>query len=411
MKRRVYYRIEMQLASPLSIGNGRNESTDHDVVRGKNGKPYIPATSIVGVFRHTLDSNEDLRDNIFGTIAGNKSQNSKVIFYDGYLLSDGISSVRDSVKLENKVGVDGAKFDMEVIETGAKFATLLEISDQEKDVDNLIEEMLSKLSTGFLRFGAKTSRGYGAVKISSLKKIVFDLEQPSQLNLWLDFDPYTESSWADIETYDIKETYTDYIKISLQLVQKSAISIREYSTDVGKDGETLPDYKHIALKDETSVIPGTSWAGAFRARYMEFAGEDAADALFGYVKKDGNTTKTEKSRIIFSECQITDDTAKTITRNSIDRFTAATKDSALYTERTSYNGKTKLDILLKDDATDREKAILSAVLLDLHHGFLAVGGLTSVGRGLFHIDSLTVDGADCTANLEFEDAELLLEAE
>ncbi len=408
MKRRVYYRIEMQLASPLSIGNGRNESTDHDVVRGKDGKPYIPASSIAGVFRHTLDSKKDLQNNIFGTVSGNESQNSKIIFYDGYLLSDGVSSVRDSVKLENKVGVDGAKFDMEVIETGAEFVTFLEIADQEKNIDDLIEEMLSKLSAGFLRFGTKTSRGYGAVKISSLKKIVFDLEKPAQLDLWLDFDPYVESSWAGIEIYAIKETSTGYIKISLQLVQKTAISIREYSTDVGENGETLPDYKHIALKNGTSIIPGTSWAGAFRARYTEFAGEDAADALFGYVKKDGNT---EKSRIIFSECQITDNTAKTITRNSIDRFTAATKDSALYTERTSYNGETRLDILLKDDATDQEKAILSAVILDLHHGFLAVGGLTSVGRGLFHIDSLTVDGADCTANLEFEDAELLLEAE
>lgn len=170
MKRHVYYRIEMQLVSSLSIGSGRNELTDHDVVRRKDGQPYIPASSIAGVFRHTLDCDSSLQDNIFGSIVGKESQNSKIIFYDGQLLSGGVSNVRDNVKLENKVRVDGAKFEMEVVETGEKFVTLLEIADQAEDVDNLIEQMLSKLSVGVLRFGSKTSRGYGAVKISSLKK-------------------------------------------------------------------------------------------------------------------------------------------------------------------------------------------------------------------------------------------------
>ncbi len=411
MKRHVYYKIEMQLASPLSIGSGRNESTDHDIVRGKDGKPYIPASSIAGVFRHTLDSDKALQQNIFGTIAGNESQNSKIIFYDGYLLSDGVSSVRDNVKLENKVGVDGAKFDMEVIETGAAFVTFLEISDQEEDVDKQIDQMLSKLREGGLRFGTKTSRGLGVVKISLLKKIVFDLNQPSQLDSWLDFDPHAESSWADIETYEIKEICSGYIRISLQLIQNGAISIREYSTDVGADGETLPDYKHIALNNGASVIPGSSWAGAFRARYFEFAGQEATDSLFGYVNEKNKDDTTKRSRIIFSESIIFDNIIKTMTRNSIDRFSAATKDTALYTERTSYNGKTELDIMITDDITDREKAILGAVILDLHHGFLAIGGLTAVGRGMFHICGLTVNGIDRTAKLECEDAAQLLEVE
>ena len=51
---------------------------------------------------------------------------------------------------------------------------------------------------------------------------------------------------------------------------------------------------------------------------------------------------------------------------------------------TYYNGTTTLEISIKAPKAD-EKKILCAVLADLHYGFLAVGGLTSIGRGLFEI--------------------------
>ena len=411
MKRHVYYRIEMQLGSPLSVGSGKNESTDHDVVRGKDGKPYIPASSIAGVFRHPLENDKPLQNDIFGMISGNKLQSSKVIFYDGMLTSECVTSERDSVKLEGKVGVDGAKFDMQVVETGVTFVSFLELADQPETIDRQIDQMLYKLQAGALRFGSKTSRGYGNVKISELKKVVFDLEQPPQLDSWLDFDPYKDTSWNDIDAYVLEEDYTGFIKISLKLLQKGALSIREYSTDVSTNGDTLPDYKHISLHndDETGVVPGTSWAGAFRARYQEFAGQEETDALFGFVKEKSKTGSTQKSRIIFSESQIEHGIWKTITRNSIDRFTAATKDAALYTERTLYNGKTVLDIMVTEDITDKEKAILGAVILDLHNGFLSVGGLTSVGRGMFEIIGLTVNGIDCYDKLNSNAPAKLLE--
>lgn len=408
MKRQVYYKIEMQLAAPLSIGNGRNEATDHDIVRDKRGKPYIPASSIAGVFRHTLDDDIALQNRVFGMISDNTSVSSKIIFYDGNLVSDSTESVRDSVKLDKKVGVDGAKFDMETIETGSVFSTIIEITDEDETTDSIVEKMISKLKAGVLRFGTKTSRGYGVVRISSLKKCVFE---NNQLDEWLDFDPLDEQSWNGIDDCDLSDDLTEYSKITLHLMQKGAISIREYSTDVGEDGNTLPDFKHISLHDqnETSVIPGTSWAGAFRARFLDFAGQAATDSLFGYVKEKNKIDSSNKSRIIFSESIISDNLMKTVTRNSIDRFSAATKDSALYTERTSYNGKTNLTIFLADDATDKERAILGAVILDIHNGFLSVGGLTSIGRGMFRITGLYVNDTDNSHLLQTGNAAQLLE--
>ena len=411
MKRRVYYRIIMQLASPLSIGNGRDEETDHDVIRGKDQKPYIPASSIAGVFRHTLDDSIELQNRLFGMINGETAQGSNVIFYDGQLLSGGSSNVRDSVKLENKVGVDGAKFNMEVIETGTQFVTFIEIVDQSEETDGNIEKMIAGLKVGVLRFGTKTSRGFGAVNIISLKKAAFDLEQAQQLDKWLDFSIYDESSWNGIGEYDLSGTDTGVIVVKLQLLQNGGISIREYSTDVSDDGSQLPDFMHIALSDGTSVIPGTSWAGAIRTRYAEFADNKEADKLFGYVDQGNKDDPGERSRIIFSESVIRENLLKTMTRNSIDRFSAATKDTGLYTERTSYNGKTELEIILNKDVTEKEKAILGAVILDIHNGLLSVGGLTSVGRGMFTVTGISVNGKDRYPVLLSGNAAKILEVE
>ena len=152
------------------------------------------------------------------------------------------------------------------------------------------------------------------------------------------------------------------------------------------------------------VIPGTSWAGAFRERFREFAGETPenqpfTEQVFGFVREAMNVQK--KSRIYFQESRITGSSRKVITRNSIDRFSAATKDGALYTENTAYNGRCGLDILLRRDfgtpeELERAKRILFAAICDLHRGYLAVGGLTAVGRGLFTVVRITADGADWT---------------
>ena len=97
---------------------------------------------------------------------------------------------------------------------------------------------------------------------------------------------------------------------------------------------------------------------------------------------------------------------KVITRNSVDRFTAGTKDGALYTERTCYNGSCELDVFIrKSDLTEAEKkaSYLCAVICDLNRGYLAVGGLTSVGRGMFTVENITINGTDVTDALRAED--------
>ena len=46
---------------------------------------------------------------------------------------------------------------------------------------------------------------------------------------------------------------------------------------------------------------------------------------------------------------------------------------------------------------DKEKKALAAALTDLHMGYLAVGGETSVGRGLFSVNS--INGEEVTEEI------------
>ena len=157
------------------------------------------------------------------------------------------------------------------------------------------------------------------------------------------------------------------------------------------------------------MIPGTSWAGAFRARFCEFAGEEKADGLFGHIEENVKQARNKKSAIYFSESMLDGGYYKTVTRNSIDRFTSGTNDGALYTEKTYYGGSTELELLFTEKQSDDVKRAVLAVIADLDNGFLSVGGLTSVGRGLFSVEKLCINGQDMTESFRNYDFDKLLE--
>lgn len=398
MNRR-YFSFDIALVSSLSLGSGLNENTDSDVLLDSRDKPYIPATSIAGVLASRLGKED--KERLCGKISDNgENKQSHVIFYDALYAgeSEPVISVRNSVHLIDKVGEDGAKFDFEIVESGVRFRTYIELDDSvSADDEKLFLSQLAALNSGILRFGHKTTRGYGQVRLENVRRLAFD-----DISKWLRFDMYDDDCWTGAETFEPPETGSDTDIIELELELKSALSIRSYTTEVAADGEpTAPDFKYLSLRNGKPVIPGTTWAGVFRDGVARLLGVDKmTDAkmqeLFGYVEQ--GTKITQKSKITFSESVFEGGTyeKKLITRNSIDRFSAATNDGALYTELTIYSGKTSLIVTLPKGTDIDLKTALLAAFADLDNGFIAVGGLTSVGRGLFEIKTLRLNGEDMT---------------
>lgn len=390
---RAYYLMQLVLTSPMSVGSGESRYTDHDIALDSRGLPFIPATAIAGVFRHYLGEN---LTELFGCIDG-KGEPSHVIFYDACETRHTFTTIRDCVRMNDgeKTAKDGAKFDLQAEETNAVFEAVIELDEIGCRYTELIESAIAALNSGILRFGKKTSRGYGAVKVSELYKAEFTL--PNDADKWLGFDMFACGDSCYSKTSPAEYSGLKYTRILLNLSQNGGISIREYSTERQESKEKQgANFKQMSLNSGVPVIPGTSWAGAFRSRYTDFCGAVKCRELFGYV--DEKTLDSRASRITFSESQISGYTEKLITRNAVDRFSGGVKDSALFSERAVFNGKSSLEITIKK-ATDEELSAVCAVICDLDRGYLAVGGLTSVGRGLFSVDSVFINGAEVTQAL------------
>ena len=414
-----YLKIEFTLLSPLSIGNGKNEKTDQDIVLNSRGIPYIPGSAVAGVFRDACKKvmGDEWTQRYFGSIRDNCNDNKTITesqfrVYDAYIQSEEyFVSRRDGVALDDyKYGIPGAKFDREILESGIIFRTFIERDmdtneSEEKDAFNKLAEVLYNIP---IFFGSKISRGYGRVGNFKIfkKEFSFDTKQGSG---WLDFDMYTYD-WlkksSEISKSD--KVFLENKKITLELALQGGISIRQYTTEIKEGVEQVPDMKQLIIRqknetgniEEVPVITGTTWAGAIGHRMKLFYPN--VSKYFGKGGEDGKI----RSKIFFSESQLKNSVSKVISRNAIDRFTGSTVDGALFTEQIYYGGTTVLEIyfdLYKEIDLDFVKS-LAVALSDLHEGILAIGGGTSIGRGIFKVKKVndsefSGDGSELYKNI------------
>ncbi len=413
---RMFYRIPVTLASPLSISSGVNAETDHDVLVTKDGKPFITGASIAGAFRDYLCKYkpDDVVNELFGYIqpAQKKDEEQKGamsrIFISDIVFNDAVMSVRDGIKLtEYKTTSGTAKFDYQIVEPSVSGILRLEsvIYEQdaltEEDVKEAVRIMLSGVQNGSIRFGFKKNRGMGKLRVSETyeyRSFAFtkDSMAAEEYMAFLDDPSYSTESLTE---WNASENDCIFMRVSLSL--SGGISIRTYSAQ-----PNAPDYSHLTscIRDnkgktkEMPVIPGSSWNGAIRARAFDLLKYELGcpglteelENVWGvhYTKDEkGNVIKTEytASQIIFSESTLTGKAHLVrMTRNKINRFDASTVNTALYTERACFEGETQLEIMIKNKTNNQWIAgLLWLVLCDLQQGLLAVGGQTAVGRGIF----------------------------
>lgn len=397
-----YLKIEFTLLSPLSIGNGKNEKTDQDIVLNSRGIPYIPGSAVAGVFRDACKKVKVMGDEwtqrYFGSIRDNCNDNKTITesqfrVYDAYIQSEEyFVSRRDGVALDDyKYGIPGAKFDREILESGIIFRTFIErdMDANESEEDDAFNKLAEVLHNIPIFFGSKISRGYGRVGNFKIFKKEFSFNT-NQGSGWLDFDMYKDNCWK--RSLEISKSDKDFLenkKITLELALQGGISIRQYTTEIKEGVDQVPDMKQLIVRqknesgniEEVPVIPGTTWAGAIGHRMKLFYPN--VSKYFGKGGEDGKI----RSKIFFSESQLKDAVSKVISRNAIDRFTGSTVDGALFTEQIYYGGTTVLEIyfdLYKEIDLDFIKS-LAVALSDLHEGLLAIGGGTSIGRGIFKV--------------------------
>ena len=438
IKEKIYYYIRFKLESPLSVGNGDDNLTDHDCMRNSNGDLFIPATSIAGVFSHYL--NEEQRNLFAPKIETEKSIREKrkekeyEYFQSPYFISDAIlvnsnvnMSIRDGVKLtENKTAEKSAKYNFEVIETGAEFDFRIELTIRDGDNADKMKEIVDFLLNGFnsgeIVLGLKSKRGYGKVSLIRVYKKSFD----NDIDSLLKFNKYNVKNYDEyiLKQENLNKNF-DYLEVELE--QIGGLSIRRYSSKAGE-----ADFEHIK-SNGTPVIPGTSWAGLIRGQVERYVNlienqfntklDVNLDHWFGREKQ--KNSEAVASNIIVEESIIEHSKEITLTRNKIDRFSGGASNRALFTEKAVFNGTTKLGIKIKkgityykdnelqEDSTKSTKnskvennskivGLIALVLKDIDNGLIALGGQTSVGRGIFKIQSCKLNNEELNLDKKVE---------
>ena len=399
IKSKIYYYVRMELLSPISIGNGDDLLTDHDCLRNSKGVPFIPGTSLAGVFSHYL-SDEMLA--LFTPKIGDEYKQSPYYISDANIVLDDkkrnvSTSIRDGVKLKpDKIAEDGAKFDFEIVESSTKFDFRIEVIVRDHDnidkMKKVVDVILHGLNSGEILLGYKSKRGYGKVKIEDVKIKEFTKNSLEEMLLFdkYQMDKYDQYSIPDIDN----ENKYDYMQVHLR--QVGGISIRKYSATAGE-----VDFEHVTSNGKP-VIPGTSWNGLIRRQIAEYLDDDIISNCcvkindwFGEAKKRDTTGRA--SNIIIEESIIQDAKRIQITRNKISRFSAGVSNHALFSEVSYFNGDTVLGIKVKksieeDPDNSRIIGLISLVIKDIDNGFIALGGQTAIGRGLFKVLKVTLNG-------------------
>ena len=415
--RRLYARGRWKIESVAHFGGDDTGVADMCLLKDADGNPFIPGASIAGAARSFLarmsqpwadykDRKEgkslkrffggDMRQNR-SQLEKNKDTMSALIVADASCVSEQVvTSVRDGVRIAHASGVaaDKAKFDVEVLERGTEFQLSLECVIREGDAEPEFKKLFLALLHGFqegdIRLGALTRRGYGRGKVASWEIRDLHMGKPGDVMAWLRDDFWNGSEGkCTLTPYQLTDQRR-YFQIEADFKLRTSLLIRSSSED-----PEAPDMTHLHSNDRP-VVPGTSFAGAFRHRATVIAStigwyEEAVSEMFGPVHEQqnmGQQTELWASRVWIEEQLIKNVKTQWQDRVAIDRFTGGSLDSALFNEKPVYplslEEATEPNLRLRltlEEPEEAEIGLLFLTLRDFWHGHAALGGETSGGRG------------------------------
>ena len=205
-KFRYIARLTVESETAISVGSGeKGLLTDRLVAKDANGLPYIPGTSLAGVLRHSLSSENFIND-IFGS-GGDQGKGSRLIVSsallvgeDGKTVIEGLKNIslhsgyysyferlpeRDHVRMTDKGAADSVnhgKYDEQLVHKGTRFVFEMELIGDENDSEQWLK-LLQTFASPVFRIGAGTRKGFGKLKIISDKSKfkIFNLTETDQL--------------------------------------------------------------------------------------------------------------------------------------------------------------------------------------------------------------------------------------
>ena len=440
-KYRLLSRITLEALSPLVIGSGnKNIKTDSVVAKDVNELPYIPATTLAGLIRHSLPEEEQRK--WMGYQTKEDSCGSQLILSEAKILSeegkpiDGLNTksdtitrlcqqlpIRQHVRINHQgVAEKNGKYDEEIIPKGMRFCFEMELMSEE-DENEIMDKILSTIQSNGFRIGSGSRSGFGQIFIVSILHKKLDLSTPEDLKLYLSKSSSLENIWEGFEPYTpAVNTITDYIRYELTLQPTDFMffgaGFGDEHSDMTFVREPVVQWDHngracIIEKEKVILIPGSSVKGALTHRtayhYNKLKGcyadgksteelqenvgkkNGAVKLLFG-SEGDNKGKNKKRGNILISDIiqtQTEELEKKVLNHVKIDRFTGGTVTGALFSEEVLYAPELSftLEFMLYDTTIKEEKEntlkAFETSLIDLCKGCLPLGGGVNRGNGTF----------------------------
>lgn len=437
---KIIINVPVHTLSPLRIASGMDDGlVDILILKNKQGKPFIPGTSIAGVLRNEIAAlyNDDVAEKVFGNI-DDEAGNQSMINISDVILSNAVLNHRDGVAIDTFTGVGktGAKYDYEGIDRGAEGELKIEFTVRELDFRNNFTSIskhpefsqvktqyvdvaasVADLLTKGIKIGSLTAKGYG--KFASKKHVeiaVFDFANRDAADAWL---KYIEDGSVPKHIYFgdagfIQAKAVNDLEMTIGFSLQSSMIIRDFETakeikqKVKNSKQPNVGLEAVQLKSgDDYVIPGTSIKGVLRNRAKKiltvlYKGEEGkADKIINKLMGFADKKSACKSRLSVDEVYIATDLLKNIkqTRNRINRFTGGTIDSALFAEEpvwqpkeNKYAATIQMNVKISE-CSKVEAGLILLVLKDMWLGNVPIGGGKSVGRGVLLGRSCTLSYA------------------
>lgn len=430
----------IEAETPIAVGSGEKDiETDSLVALDVNGLPYLPGTTIAGVVRSMFDAVDN--NPLWGYQEKKDGHGSEIIFSEGRILNskgevmDGLRDnsvfdddilkhyaylpIRQHVRISSKGVADNAgKFDEQVVYAGTRFCFELEMVSDGENKDKF-DELINAVRMETFRLGGGSRKGFGKIKVVSVKTADIDLRNREQADRYLkkssnlkDCNEWWNGQTNQCETDTIA---TDkFVTYHIELHPQDFIFFGSGLADENGDADmTTVKAKRIhwdsdgcgRMQEDLILIPASALKGALRHRVAynfnkikqnfidtkegipDTPQNEAVKALFGFAD-----TVQQCGKVLFSD--IIEDPKKQgkaaqthlFNHVAIDRFTGGTINGALFTEQADYvAGQTyETDILVSKEALTAPdiKAAWEKTLDDLCGGLLPLGGSTNRGHGI-----------------------------
>ncbi|WP_278581422.1 RAMP superfamily CRISPR-associated protein [Prevotella denticola] len=433
-------RITLETGTPLVIGSGNKDiKTDSVVAKDINELPYIPATTLAGLIRHSLP--EELQEYWMGFQTKKDGEGSRIILSEGKILSangnpiDGLNldedavtrlchelPIRQHVRINQQgTAVRNGKFDEEIVPKGVRFCFEIELM-AEKDKPGIMDTILSIIQSDGFRIGSGSRSGFGKIEVVGILRRDLDLCVPNELALYLGKSSSLAKAWEGYRPYTPSETkVSDCILYTLELRpvdfmffgsgfgddRSDMTFVRETVVTWDRGEATVEELERVILIPASSVKGALAHRTAYHYNRLEgvFADKKTAEELEKNTGKENKAVKTlfgsegdrkgknkQRGNILFSdviEKQEASLEKKVLNHVKIDRFTGGAVDGALFSEEVLYaSGKTfNLELMLRKTAVDEKDGKIvkafEAALIDLCKGYLPLGGGVNRGNGTF----------------------------